>query len=195
MWNVTMQNNYLSDDDILYQLITTMNLDFTILRAMKYQTHFGATNYTIVISRKDDGKEIERVLGVNNETASISMNVIDFDILTEHYHQGIESKIDKLNQQINTLKNIQIEQCKQDIPKDICHMIGYDYNTLKLVGFDELVLVNDAYSDDTYKLDEIADNIGILKRYMIANDINHNVNISLLKPKTFKERYPIYWHH
>lgn len=177
----------MTDDEILYELITKMNLDFIIRKHTKDSVHFIASDYQILYH-----KDKNLFVGNNyHETESITLGKFDIDSMIEHYHLGMNSKIKNLQDQIYKIKNDQIEQSNNRIPKAISHLIGYEYSTLMVVGGSELIYVDVSYHDTEYNLTEIAEQHELLKRYLDENQIVGDAKIKLMKPDTYKKEFKI----
>lgn len=177
----------MTDNEILYELITKMNLDFIIRKTTKYSVYFIASDYQVLYH-----KDKNLFVGNNyHETESITLGKFDIDALIEHYQLGMNSKINKLQDQIYKIKHDQIEQSKNRIPKAISHLIGYDYSTLMVVGGNELIYVDESYKDSEIDLSYIAEHHELLKRYLEENQIVNNVKIKLMKPDTYKKEFKI----
>lgn len=177
-------------DNMLYQLITNMNLDF-VSRELKSHTTFSATNYTVIAHKNKQG-EYHMFVGCNKHmTRNISLSTFDISAFNKHYQDGIEAQIEELESKISNLKDVFNEQGHSRIPKDISHIIGYDYQTLKVVGGNELIYVDKAYSDRVFILCDIAKRLPLLERYIKENEIVSSTKIKLLTPDTFKKEYPI----
>ena len=177
----------MTDNEILYELITKMNLDFIIRKTTKYSVYFIASDYQVLYH-----KDKNLFVGNNyHETESITLGKFDIDALIEHYQLGMNAKIKQLQDEINKIKNTITEQGKSRIPKAISQLIGYEYDTLVVVGGNELIYVDESYSDVEYDLADIAEKNELLKRYMLENEINQDAKIKFMKADTYKKEFKI----
>lgn len=177
----------MTPDDILYTLITKMNLDFIIRRIAENQTHFLSSNYTVIY---DDLSKTFK--GLNSfKTEIVELPDLNIDALNKHYQLGIDLEIQALQSKIKKWESIKAEQKISRIPKNISNLIGYDYKNLKVVGGSELIYVHVLYGELNLNLSDIAVDVPLLKRYMEENEIVENVSIKFMNPDDYKAKFKI----
>lgn len=175
----------MNKNDVLYDLITKMNMDFMARNLMNDYIHFTAKDYTVVYDMND------KTYKGNNYRSIIKCDYLDIDAFIQHYHDGIDIQTKELQDKITELKRIQNEQTKSRIPKDISNLIGYEYDTLMVVGGSELIYVHETYNDKDYQLMAIAEKNELLKKYIVENSIVGDVVIKMMTPETYKEKFKV----
>lgn len=180
----------MTEDQILYELITKLNLNFIVAVRNSIYTRFCANNLTIQ-QNHDSELYDRRFVVVNAADDRIYLDELDIPYINAFYDMGMKKVIRKKKEEIELLEDIHKEQYRSRIPKAISHIIGIPYEDLKVVGGNELIYVSETYNNSERQLKSMAKHFPLLERYLKENDINQDARVIILTPEEYKRRFPI----
>lgn len=180
----------MTENEILYELITRTNLNFIVAVRNSIYTKFCATNLTV---QQNHDKELydKRFVVVNAADDRIFLEELDIPNINAFYDKGMKKVIRKKIEEIEAIKDVHNEQFHRRNSKTISHIIGIPYEDLKVVGGNELIYVSESYNNSERQLKSVAKQFPLLERYMKENGINQDARIIVLTPEEYKRRFQI----
>lgn len=155
----------MTNDEILYDLITKTNLPFTMDRYSDVHVKFTAPKVCVV-------KVFDNFVHSNYDVSkSVTSDKVEIGVVIDMFNDAIEHESKELQRKLNALKEMQKERTIERNGKSIAYFLNLKHENLKEVGGSYLIFVNDMYPTSKFTLKERAKDNELLDKYLKEFDI------------------------